>query len=407
MTITPVSIDMYLPAFLKIARELGTRPGNLTLTISGYFVGLAIGQIFYGPLLDRYGWKRPLRWGALAYLFSSLGCAFAPSLDALVAFRFFQAIGGGVAGVVAVALVRDLFARQEAAGMLSLLTVILGASPLLAPSLGNVVLSVLGWRGIFLVQMVFAAIVITFGLTVLPGGSKPDREVPLRPRSIVKTYAAIAATPGFLRYALAGCLSFAPVFILVAGSPDLFMRYFHVDPQSYAMIFGLLSLGWVGSNQLNALLVRRFDSDGLLVIGLTCQAAVAVTFLIGALGSWCGLVTSIVLFFFSLSFVGLALPNASAGALSRVEARGGSAAALLGVLQTGIAATVTAILGGFPAKNLVLVAAALAISALLARAMLLGGAGREAPDRNGMGMTGETAYRSDTVGKRSAEGGIP
>src|SRR6201992_139042 len=147
--VTPFAVDMYLPAFSRIAAEYKTTTSEISLSLSTYFVGFALGQMIYGPLLDRFGRKRPLYVGLALYILCSLACAVAPSLRAFVALRFFEALGGCVAQVGAIAMVRDFFPVKESARIFSLLFLMIGTSPLLAPTVGSLLLAGLGWRWIF------------------------------------------------------------------------------------------------------------------------------------------------------------------------------------------------------------------------------------------------------------------
>src|SRR5580704_7432124 len=190
-TISPFAIDMYLPAFAEIADALHTSTKQMPLTISSYFAGLAAGQLFYGPLLDRFGRKIPLYGGLLLFIVASLLCVCSRSLEWLVAMRFIQALGGCSAQVAAMAMVRDFFPVQETARIISLLILILGASPLLAPSVGGYISQHLGWQWVFIILALVAAANIALTFLYLPPGHPPDRTVSLRPAPIIRNFAAV------------------------------------------------------------------------------------------------------------------------------------------------------------------------------------------------------------------------
>src|SRR5580765_3168947 len=171
--ISPVAIDLYLPAFSSVARELGTKTAVIALSLSSYFVGFAFGQILYGPLLDRFGRKRPLYAGLAVYVAASIGCAMAHSVEALIAWRFVEAIGGCVAQVAALAMVRDFFHTKESARILSMLFLIIGVSPLLAPTVGSLLVSWVGWRWIFVALAAYALVTLTLIFALLPEGHEP------------------------------------------------------------------------------------------------------------------------------------------------------------------------------------------------------------------------------------------
>ena len=183
-TVSPFSIDMYLPAFPQIAHDLGTTPAEISLSVSGYFIGLAFGQLFYGPLLDRFGRKKPLYAGLSLFVVASLGCLTARSPGLFIAFRLLQALGGCVAQVGAIAMVRDFFPVEESAKILSLLFLVLSVSPLFAPTIGGFVAATVGWPWIFVILAGFACIVMLLIGVFLPEGHKPDPDISLKPSAI-------------------------------------------------------------------------------------------------------------------------------------------------------------------------------------------------------------------------------
>ena len=190
-TISPFAIDMYLPAFPQMASALDTSTARISLSIASYFAGLAAGQLFYGPLLDRFGRKLPLYAGLTLFLAASLLCLFSRSVEWLVAMRFVQALGGCAAQVASMAMVRDFFPAHETAKIISLLILILGVSPLLAPSIGVFVAVHLGWQWVFVILALFAALMLTVSWRLLPEGHPPDPGVSLRFVPIVRNYAIV------------------------------------------------------------------------------------------------------------------------------------------------------------------------------------------------------------------------
>src|SRR3984957_8953607 len=176
-TVSPISIDMYLPAFPQIAHDLGTTPAEISLSVSGYFVGLALGQLFYGPLLDRFGRKKPLYGGLSVFVVASLGCMTVRSPGFFIAFRLLQAVGGCAAQVGAIAMVRDFFPVEQSARILSLLVLVLSVSPFFAPTIGGYVTTTIGWPWIFAILAGFALVVMALLAAVLPEGHKPDPDI--------------------------------------------------------------------------------------------------------------------------------------------------------------------------------------------------------------------------------------
>jgi len=281
-TISPISIDMYLPGFPEIAKDLQTTIGNVALSVSAYFLGFAAGQILYGPLLDRYGRKRPLYIGLGLYVLASFGCIAFNSINALLLFRFFQALTGCVASVAAMAMVRDFFPVKESAKIISLLVLILGASPLLAPTIGSFIIAALGWRWVFVMLAIIVVIILVIIIFFLPEGHHPDTSVSLKPQPIIKGFAEILVKRQFYVYALAGTFSFAGLFVYVAGSPAIFMEGFHVSAKTYGGIFALLSVGFIGGSQLNHVLSRRWSNEEIFKMALVIQVLAASIYFIGA-----------------------------------------------------------------------------------------------------------------------------
>lgn len=369
--VTPFSIDMYLPSFPEIARDLGTSTGKVALSISTYFVGFALGQILYGPLLDRFGRKRPLYAGLGLYLLATLGCMAANSVEQLLALRFIQALGGCVAMVASRTMVRDFFPVEDAARVYSLLVLILGVSPLLAPTAGSFVAAAWGWQAVFASLAVIVAAILACVFFFLPDGRDPDPEVSLRLLPILRNFKAILRQPQFFVYTISGALSFSGLFVYVAGSPSIFMDWFHVSAKAYGGIFALLSVGIIGGSQLNLALTRRFRGESIFRAALALQVTAASLFFIGAVNSWYGLAATIAFLFAVLLGAGLGSPNSTAIALAPFSRNAGSASALMGFIQIGLGAVFSAGAGALDSHGAVPTAAAMALSSLLALAILL------------------------------------
>ena len=285
-TISPFAIDMYLSAFPGIAAALHTTTAKISLSISSYFVGFAAGQLFYGPLLDRFGRKPPLYAGLLLFAIASLLCPFSHTLGWLVVMRFVQALGGCAAQVASMAMVRDFFAVQETARIISLLILILGVSPLLAPSVGGFVASRLGWQWVFIILALVAFLNLAICWWCLPDGYSPDLSVSLLPVPILRNFAAVLREPQFVAYALAGAFAFSGLLVYVAGSPMIFMEVFQVSQRAFGFIFAGLAVGFIGSNQINVVLLRRFSSEQIFRGALLVECPAALLLLIGTHYGW-------------------------------------------------------------------------------------------------------------------------
>jgi len=357
---------MYLPAFGQIATEMHTTSAQISLSISSYFVGLAIGQLFYGPLLDRFGRKKPLYFGLILFMVASFLCRRAHTVESLVILRFVQALGGCAAQVAAMAMVRDFFPVQETAKILSLLILILSVSPLFAPTIGSLVTVTLGWRWVFIVLAALVLVLLLVVFFFLPEGHHPDPTIELHPVPIARGFFAILKHPQFYTFALAGAFSFAGVLVYVAGAPIIFMGSFHVTPQGFGAIFAGLSVGFIGSNQINILLLRRFNSAQIFHGALLLECVMTLFFLIGTYYHWFGLPTTLLLLFVLLSCLGLTYPNAAALALAPFDKNAGSASALLGFVQIGAASLASAFVGIFNSKAILPVLIIFAATAWIA-----------------------------------------
>lgn len=364
--VTPFAIDMYLPAFSAIAREFHTSTAQISLSISTYFIGFAIGQILYGPLLDRYGRKRPLYAGLVAYIVCSIGCAASPNLRSLAALRFLEALGGCVAQVGAIAMVRDFFPVKESARVFSLLFLMIGVSPLLAPTAGSLLITAFGWRSIFFTLASIATLILAVTFFLLPEGHQPDHSVSLRPGPILSNFWGILREPQFITYTLAGGFSFAGLFAFVAGSPIIFMDGFHMSARAFGGIFAVLVMGFIGGNNANVFLLRRWHSRQIFFIALLVQVVFGVLFYAGTRAHLLGLASSMVLFFVFLSCIGLTYPNSAALALAPYSTHAGRASALLGFLQTGIGALVSMGIGMLGAESVAVLLSSTAIAGLVA-----------------------------------------
>ena len=366
--LSPFSIDMYLPGFPAIARDLHTSVAKVSLSLSGFFVGISLGQLLYGPLLDRYGRKRPLYGGLVLYFLASVGCVFARSIEALIFLRIIQAIGSCAAAVAAIAMVRDLFPVEDSAKVFSLLMLVVGASPMLAPTIGGYVTAAFSWRVVFVILSVMSALLFAAVYFRLPESSKPDPSYSLKPGLILKNFASVFSDIQFSTYALTGALAFSGLFAYVAGSPLLFMDIFKLDEKQYGWIFALLSIGFIGSGQINSLLLKRYGSARIAFIALICQSVAGMILLAGTFNGWFGLTATIVMLFLFLTCLGFTFPNTSALSMAPFSKNAGSASALMGALQMIIgtlSSIAVSILNPASALPMVIVMAVSALAALL------------------------------------------
>ena len=341
--IGPFSIDMYLPAFPDIAKGLNTTVAKVMLSLSSFFIGISAGQLIYGPLLERFGRKKPLYVGLFIYLLASLGCAMAASVNALIALRLLQALGGCVGLVAARAMVRDLFDVKENAQVFSMLMLVVAVSPIIAPTAGGYVTSLLGWRWVFVLLMIVDVLIIAGIYFLLPESKKPNSNFSLKPAPILNGFAGIIKHPQFYTYALTAAVSAAGMYAYIGGSPTVFMDIFHVSEKQYGWIFALIAMGLIGASQINSVLLKNYSSEQIIKVALACQSIIGLVLAILAIAGWSDLFITIFLIFLFLSCQGFTFPNASALSLAPFGHNAGSASALMGAIQMSIGACTSAL----------------------------------------------------------------
>ncbi len=364
----PFSIDMYLPGFEDIALSLHTTTATVALSLSSYFIGISAGQLLYGPLLDRHGRKKPLYVGLALYLVSTAVCMQSKHIETLIILRFIQAVGSCAAQVAAMAMVRDLFGPKESAKVFSLLLLVLGASPMLAPTAGGYITVNFGWRAIFLVLLILGAGITLLTLLFLPESYPADPGFSLKPRPILINFLSVLREPQFIIYVLVYAFAFAGLFAYVSGSPIVFMDIFHVDKKTYGWIFAFLSLAFIGLSQFNSLLLRRYNSEQIIRVALAGQAIVGILFFVVNKTVGLGLPQTIFFIFIFLAFLGFTNPNAAALSLAPFSKNAGSASALMGALQMGIGALASIGIGKFSdgtATPMIAIMASTAVVALI------------------------------------------
>ncbi|MVN23348.1 multidrug effflux MFS transporter [Mucilaginibacter arboris] len=367
----PFSIDMYLPGFPAIAKDLHETVARVALSLSSFFIGISAGQLLYGPLLDRFGRKTPLYIGLVVYILASFGCLSAHRIEALIVLRFVQAIGSCAASVASVAMVRDLFPVKDSAKVFSLLMLVVGASPMIAPTVGGYVTAAFGWQSVFLVLAFMGILILIASVFFLPESYRPDASISLKPKPILMGFWSVLREPQFYTYAFAGALAFAGLFAYVSGSPLVFMDIFEVNGKVYGWIFAFLSVGFIGSSQFNGLLLKKYKSEQLVFAALIGQSLIGLIFLFGTMNGWFGLYGTIAMLFLFLCCLGIANPNASALSLAPFSKNAGSASALMGALQLGMGALASVGVSLFNTHSALPMVAIIAGTTLLALLVLV------------------------------------
>lgn len=346
-TISPFSIDMYLPGFPAIAGDLSTSIDRVQLSLTSYLVGIAVGQLLYGPLLDRFGRKQPLYAGLAIYVLTSLICAFTNSIDALIGMRFLQALGGCAGIVAAQALVRDLYPLNQIAQAFSSLTLVIAVSPMVAPTVGGYVTAAFGWHYVFVILAFITALIIVAVYFVLPQGRKADPTISLRPKAVLKNFYVVIRQPQFLIYGVCGGIATSATFAYIAGSPEVMISLYGFSEQQYGWIFAFLAFGLIGSTQLNHIFLKRFTSEQLILVALIYQTAIGIILVAGTAYHWFSPLGLISLMFIFLTGQGLTNPNATALTLAPFVRHTGSAASLNGGFRMAIGGIVTGLVSLF------------------------------------------------------------
>lgn len=375
--IGPFSIDMYLPAFPDIATSLETTVARISLSLSSFFIGISAGQVIYGPLLDRFGRKKPLYVGLIVYLLASAGCALVNTADGLIALRFIQALGGCAGMVASRAMVRDLFPVHENAKVFSMLMLVIGVSPIIAPTLGGYLTAALGWHSLFIVLTGMSAVIMAAVYFVLPETRPADPDYSLRPAAIAKSFWSVLRQPQFITYAMTGAVSAAGLYAYIAGSPSVFMELYKVSEKEYGWIFAFVAAGLILSSQVNSFLLRKYKSEQIIPIALAFQTVMGALLFVGSWQGWVGLAGTIILILLFLSCQGFTFPNSSALSMAPFSRNAGSASAMMGTLQMSIGALTSALVSYFnnhtalPMTGIMLACSATSLCILLAGSRIL------------------------------------
>ncbi len=369
----PFSIDMYLPGFPHIAQALQTDIAHVTLSLTSYFIGISLGQLVYGPLLDRFGRKKPVLVGLALYSLASIGCVLALNVQMLIGFRFLMALGG-CAGMVAVrAILRDMFPVNEIAKTISLLMLVMGAAPIVAPTIGGYVVMTLGWRGIFLVLVGWGVWLVFLVARILPESKEADPSVSLNPGPVLLEYLRLFRDPWLMAYTLSGGLSAAGMFAYISGSPFVFMQLFHLSEQQYGWVFGSNAFGLIASSQLNRLFLRHLTSAQLVRIGVTLHALTGLLLVLGNARGFLPPLGTMILVFCYLFIQGMLYPNTSALALEPYAKNAGVVSGLMGFLQSIVATIASALVSVLHNGTAIPMTGVMAGCALIGFCCLFGG----------------------------------
>lgn len=349
--IAPFSIDMYLPGFPAIAADLHTSVDMISYTLASFFIGVCIGQLICGPLLDRYGRKRPLYIGMSLYVFASIGCSFSRSAEMLIICRFFQALGGCVTMVAPRAVIRDLFPVHESAKIFSAMILILAVSPIIAPTVGSFLIAGFGWYAVFLVLGLITLLVLLAVVFYLPESRPPDPTFSLKAADILSSFKKVLRNHQFYIYTMSGSIAASGLYAYLAGSPFVMLKLYGVNERQYGLIFAIIASGLIGSSQLNNLLLKKYKSAQIVIVTLSIQTLIGCMLFLGAVFNMLNLYSTVTLIFLFLSCQGFNFPNSAALSMAPFTKEAGSASALMGAIQMGLGALAAAMVGMLNASS--------------------------------------------------------
>jgi DHA1 family bicyclomycin/chloramphenicol resistance-like MFS transporter len=359
---------MYLPALPTLEQVFHTSTAEVQRTLAAFFLGFSCGQSLWGPITDRYGRRLPLYFSLTIFFITSAACALSPSIELLILLRLIQSVSACGGAVIARAMIRDLFPPEETRRAFSTLIMLNATAPAVAPLVGGVLLAWLGWASIFWALAIAGALALLLMHFMLPESLHEDAVQPLNLGSVLRNYGLLLRDRTFLGASLATGLASAGMFVYITGSPFVFMEFYKVSPEFFAMLFGMNALGVILVSRFNSRVLHRFPAARILrvanliqfVSGLALVAA-AVT-RAGVLATWAPLFTYV-------SCIGLTFPNGSALSMAKHARIAGIASALLGTNQFGLAAIATTILGSLPNSTPVPMALMIAICGCLAVAI--------------------------------------
>lgn len=333
IAIGPFSIDAYLPAFDQIASDFKVDTSTIGLTLTTYFIGIGLGQLAYGPLMDKYGRRKPLIAGLVLYILTCLMCVFAYDVLSLAILRFFMALGACAGMVASKAVVRDLFEKEQVADVLSTLMLIMGIAPIIAPTVGGVIVSTLHWEWVFYGLAIFAGIMLLNVSFFLPESFVPNKATRLHPLPVLREYWGIYKNKDFFLFSSARGFVIGMLLGYVAAAPFIFVEYFQMGTDNFGYIFGSNAAGLIAGSQVNRFFLMRYKTFNVtyvvsVLLTIVCLSLLAYGLLFDPI-FW-------VVFpglFLMMTLIGFQNPNTTALALMPFTRRAGSASAFVGAVS--------------------------------------------------------------------------
>ena len=381
-----VSFDLYLAALPRMGADLAADPSAVQWTLSSFFIGLALGQLLYGPVSDRFGRRPPLFFGLAVFIAASIGCALAPNIETLIVLRFLQALGASASATMARAIIGDLFELKEGARFMSQLMLVQGLAPIFAPYLGGWIVVSAGWRAVFYALTLFAVAVGAAAYLRLPETRSREAAKKLQHETTITSYTAVLGNGPLIRASFVGALSSTALFTYLTYAPHLLITTYHVPTEQFGLYLGANAIGIVGGAQINRALLARFQPHEILDRSTFLIFAMALLLLAAACFPVFGLWTILVPLFGLVSTFPLVAPNAMALALWSDRQRPGAVAAVSGSISFIAGAVASAAAGALyngTAVPMAAVIACTAAAALLLRQLARGDQARPAANPGG------------------------
>ena len=374
--IGPFAIDMYRPAMPTIAADLDASTAATQMSLTAFFAAVAVCQLVYGPVTDMIGRKPTLYFGLSIFVAASIGCAFAPSIEWLIAFRFVQGVGACAGMVVPRAVIRDLHTGLDATRLMSLIMLVFSVSPILAPLLGSALIIPFGWRAVFVGVTVAGLAALAILAVALPETHPPQARLRSTPRTVLAGYRLLLGDMRFLGLTFIGGLGMASFFVFLASSSFIYIDHFGLTPTEYSFAFSINAVGFIGASQFSARLATRFGFPRVIAVAVGCYTAMSLALLGLTLAGVDSLGVLIMMLFLAFAGLGLVIPSTMVLALEEHGPIAGMASALGGTLQMSSGALMIVATGFFfdgTALPMVTAIALCSVGALVLTRLTLGG----------------------------------
>lgn len=362
----PLSTDLYLPALPGLVPAFGSDVATVQLTLSVFLVGFAVSQLVYGPVSDRFGRRPALLAGITLFIGGTVACALAPTIEALIAARFVQAVGACSGPVLARAVLRDVAEPRQAARLLSYMSMTMAIAPAVGPIVGGLLTDAFGWRSNFWLLLVFGGLMLVMVAAALRETNRRLNPLATRPLHLARAYAGLLSHRSFLGFATIVAGTYSTIFSFISGSSFVLVDGFGLSPVAYGLCFGIQVIGYIAGAFRAGRLTMRLGIERMVAVGTTMMVAGAVAMAGLAWAGVASLVAVLAPFILVMGGAGLTLSSGIAGAIAPFPHMAGTASSLLGFLQMLIAASVGAVIGHATGSDAVPMATAILLSALAA-----------------------------------------